>query len=164
MNPAKMLLIMALVITIVKGEPEEDKLSQIPGYPTTFTNRAYAGYLSTDSDSRKLHYVFLESSQGASNSAPVMLWLNGGPGCSSKIGFIQELSPYCINAFQPYSAQDNLTPNPYSWSNLTNLLFLDSPAGVGFSINTDPNYTFNDANTAKDNLLALKDFFSNKFP
>lgn len=81
--------LIAIIIVIVQSEPSEDKLSQIPGYPTSFSNRAFAGYLSTDSDSRKLHYLFLEANQGSGNSAPVMLWLNGGPGCSSKIGFVQ---------------------------------------------------------------------------
>lgn len=44
------------------------------------------------------------------------------------------------------------------------MLFIDSPAGVGFSINNDPDYTYDDANTARDNLFALRDFFSSKFP
>ena len=44
------------------------------------------------------------------------------------------------------------------------MLFLDSPAGVGFSINEDKNYIFNDPNTADDNLKAILYFFENKFP
>ena len=89
MNSCLILVTVALSIGIGRASPDDDKLSQIPGYPSSFANRAFAGYLSTDSDSRKLHYLFLEANQGASNSAPVMLWLNGGPGCSSKIGFVQ---------------------------------------------------------------------------
>jgi serine carboxypeptidase-like clade 2 len=58
----------------------------------------------------------------------------------------------------------SLTQNPFSWLNLTNLLFIDGPAGVGFSVNKDPNYKYNDKNTAQDSLDALIDFFTNKFP
>jgi carboxypeptidase C (cathepsin A) len=53
--------------------------------------------------------------------------------------------------------------NPYSWLNLANLLFIDNPAGVGYSINTDPTYVHNDKNTAQDTMDALVDFFA-KFP
>lgn len=55
---------------------------------------------------------------------------------------------------------DNLTENIYSWHKLSNLLFLESPAGVGYSINTDKNYTHNDVSTAYDNRNAIIDFFS----
>lgn len=60
-------------------------------------------------------------------------------------------------------AQDDLPLNKYGWNNAANILYIDAPAGTGFSINLDEKYEFNDANTAKDNLLALKDFFI-KFP
>lgn len=52
-----------------------------------------------------------------------------------------------------YDAQHpDLTKNPFSWLSLANLLFIDAPAGVGYSINNDPTYQYNDENTARDNL------------
>lgn len=66
----------------------------IPGYDPSFSNRTrvFAGFLNTTADDvnlRKLHYVFIENYQGPNNNMPVTLWLNGGPGCASKIGFLQ---------------------------------------------------------------------------
>lgn len=48
----------------------------------------YSGYLDTIDESRKLHYVFVESENNPATD-PVVLWLNGGPGCSSLLGFLQ---------------------------------------------------------------------------
>jgi serine carboxypeptidase-like clade 2 len=64
----------------------------------------------------------------------------------------------------PYNDGDKLTRNQYSWTNLSNLLFIDSPAGVGYSINKDPQFKYNDSSTVKDTLDALVFFFSNKQP
>ena len=154
-----------LLLVYVNGEPAADAITnKIPGYDESYNNRAYAGYLKTESDLRKLHYVFLEGDGGENNSMPVVLWMNGGPGCISKIGFVQEISPYSLNESQPYNNNTDLTFNPYAWTNISNLLFIDSPAGVGFSINNDPDYTYDDPNTARDNLNALHDFFTTKFP
>lgn len=44
------------------------------------------------------------------------------------------------------------------------MLFIDAPAGTGFSINNDNKFVYNDPNTASDNLYALKYFFRSKFP
>ena len=83
------LLLLITIMIITNAEPSEDKVSSVPGYPSSFQNRVFAGYLKTESDLRKLHYIFIEGNQGVNNSAPVVLWLNGGPGCTSNIGFVQ---------------------------------------------------------------------------
>lgn len=141
-----------------------DILPKVPGYPATYNHDVYAGYLNTSSPLRRLHYVFMASSNGENNTDPVTLWMNGGPGCASKLGFIQEIAPYFLELNTPYKDNDNLTRNEYSWTNLSNLLFVDSPAGVGFSINNDPDYKYNDTASAKDMLDALVYFFQNKQP
>ena len=52
----------------------------------------------------------------------------GGPGCSSLVGLLQENGPF---QYQPGTFAP--TQNPYSWSNLTNMLYIEQPIGVGFS-------------------------------
>lgn len=79
------------------------------------------------------------------------------------LGFIQEIGPYYLEDGKDYKAGDNLTYNPHSWHQVSNLLFLESPAGVGFSYNLDKNFEYNDVQTAHDNLVALKSFYD-KFP
>ena len=98
------------------------------------TSDWYSGYLDA-SETKQLHYVFVESLTDPFND-PVVLWFNGGPGCSSLLGLFEEHGPFVIDDGEYY-----IKNNQYPWNLRANVLYLESPAGVGFSIaGTDADY------------------------
>jgi serine carboxypeptidase-like clade I len=109
---------------------------------------------------------FIEAETDPAN-APVTLWLNGGPGCSSADGLMYEQGP--LHFADPYVGGDEpldtdtppaLKLNPNRWTKLSNMIFLEAPAGVGYSYFTDSNDAFtNDDITAADNFRFLQGFF-----
>ncbi|KAL5513246.1 hypothetical protein ACEPAH_3644 [Sanghuangporus vaninii] len=79
------------------------------------TVNVYTGYLDVDQGAKHLFFYFFESRRNPDED-DVMLWINGGPGCSSSLGLLMELGPSKIDM-----------------TNETNIFFLDQPVGVGFS-------------------------------
>lgn len=75
------------------------------------------------------------------------------------VGFLQEIGPFYLEDGIPYKKDDKLVLNKYSWHTVSNLLFIESPAGVGFSYNLDKKYEYNDTTTAADALSALLFFY-----
>ncbi|KAM4692295.1 lysosomal protective protein-like isoform 2-T3 [Rhinophrynus dorsalis] len=129
-----------------------DEIIYMPGLAKQPSFRQYSGFLNA-SMGKHLHYWFVESQKNPSSS-PVVLWLNGGPGCSSLDGLLTEHGPFLI---QPDG--NTLEYNPYSWNKIANVLYLEAPAGVGFSYSDDKDYKTNDTEVAHNNYLALKQFF-----
>jgi cathepsin A (carboxypeptidase C) len=97
---------------------------------------------------------FFESRNDPEND-PVVLWLNGGPGCSSLTGLFLELGPARINQHQ------NLDPNPYSWNSNASVIFLDQPVNVGFSYSGSSVST---TTAAGKDVYALLTLFFKQFP
>ena len=88
-----------------------------------------------------------------------MLWLNGGPGCSSLDGFFYEHGPFKFDRSVGGSDSD-LHYNPFAWNQVANVIYLEAPAGVGFSYsNTSSDYFTNDNQTAEDNWQFLASWF-----
>ncbi|BBN05140.1 serine carboxypeptidase-like clade II [Marchantia polymorpha subsp. ruderalis] len=153
-------LLMACSLSTCGGAPESDLITRLPGQPDV-DFRQYSGYVTVDVDhGRALFYYFVEAEHD-SQEKPLILWLNGGPGCSSVAGgAFTELGPFFPNGYA-----DGLVKNQHSWNKVANLLFLESPAGVGWSYsNTTSDYlSATDDSTARDNMMFLLNWFE-KFP
>ncbi|KAM3141613.1 hypothetical protein pb186bvf_006218 [Paramecium bursaria] len=142
--------------------PEADQVdnAQLNEYAgINYQGLFFSGYLDVTSDgATKFHYYFYVSEAGgpADETVPVLLWLNGGPGCSSLQGALMENGPFVFD-----KGELKVHLNEYSWTEYAHVLYLESPAKVGFSYGDITGIS--DEMTAKQNLQALISFFK-KFP
>ncbi|EFJ40593.1 hypothetical protein VOLCADRAFT_108101 [Volvox carteri f. nagariensis] len=158
-----------------------DKILSLPGFQNALPSNHFAGYVQVDEQrGRRLFYYFVESERDPAND-PVVLWLNGGPGCSSFDGFVYEHGPFTFNLAVPgpsttaTATSDDaggvagglhveLRSNPFAWNKVANMIFLDSPAGVGLSYSENAaDYVVDDVRTAADADRFLRGWFR-RFP
>jgi hypothetical protein len=145
----------ACAVTPTLAAVPADQVTNLPGFGAPLSP-LYSGYLVAAADQR-LHYVFSAAISADPSTAPLALWFNGGPGCSSMEGLLSESGPYRVVQF---SDPVTLTFNSFTWNSKTNNLWLESPAGVGFSYcETARGCDNTDTNTAANNLLALLSFY-----
>ncbi|XP_070760047.1 lysosomal protective protein isoform X2 [Enoplosus armatus] len=133
-----------------------DEVTHLPGMMFKPNYRQWSGYLQAR-PGKFLHYWFVTSQRDPVKD-PLVLWLNGGPGCSSLDGFLSENGPFHVN-----NNGATLYENTFSWNKIANLLYVESPAGVGYSYSDDQKYATDDDQVAEDNYKALQSFFA-KFP
>lgn len=151
-------LIGSAVAGLAYAAPEEDRVLYLPemGYFDKFG--AYSGYVDIKEKKKRIHYMFVESQTNPSEQ-PLIIWFNGGPGCSSMLGFTQEHGPYVIN-----DGTSKFVENEWTWNAEANMLYIEQPAGVGFSYcEGEVNCTFDDHTSGEDNLKALLGWYA-KFP
>eukprot|EP01038_Epipyxis_sp_PR26KG_P013542 gene13542-18166_t len=153
---------MSTVVGEYTPEALADQVISLPGADKlNIKFNQFSGYLSipgTDGTlSKHMHYWFVESVKNPA-SDPVAFWTNGGPGCSGLIGFLTEQGPFRPNA------DNTLSLNEYAWNQVASTVFIESPAGVGFSYSDNKaDYTTGDAQTAIDNYNLIQAFFD-RFP
>ncbi|KAK2920245.1 cathepsin A-like [Channa argus] len=152
-------LLVALLAVLPLGswaQYDPDEVTHLPGMMFKPNYRQWSGYLQAR-PGKFLHYWFVTSQRDPVKD-PLVLWLNGGPGCSSLDGFLSENGPFHVN-----DDGATLYENTFSWNKIANVLYLESPAGVGYSYSDDRNYATDDDQVAEDNYIALQSFFV-KFP
>ncbi|EAQ85937.1 hypothetical protein CHGG_07190 [Chaetomium globosum CBS 148.51] len=91
---------------------------------------SYAGLLPISGDpddENNLFFWFFPSTNPAADKE-ILIWLNGGPGCSSFEGLLQENGPFLwqYGTYKPVK-------NPWSWHTLTNIVYIEQPVGTGFT-------------------------------
>ncbi|KAI0008006.1 peptidase [Xylariaceae sp. FL0662B] len=120
----------------VPAEPTDVKTITSPGgvtirykepelCETTPGVNSYSGYVDLDEETHMFFWFF--EARHNPDEAPITLWLNGGPGSDSLIGLFEELGPCNV------THNGTSVVNPYAWNEVSNLLFLSQPLGVGFS-------------------------------
>lgn len=150
--------IQLLQLGIVHPSPSHIRITHLPGQPQVEFHQ-FSGYVNVDDRNQQALFFYFAEAEKDAASKPLVLWLNGGPGCSSLgVGAFSENGP-----FRPKG--EGLVRNQFSWNREANMLYLETPIGVGFSYSTDTSAYegVNDKITARDNLVFLKNWFI-KFP
>ncbi|XP_056161109.1 serine carboxypeptidase-like 7, partial [Syzygium oleosum] len=115
------------------------------------------GYIGVDEkDDVQLFYYFIPS-EGNPQDDPLVLWLTGGPSCSALSGLIYEIGPLRFNKTKYDGRLPSLMLNPYSWTKVSSIIFLDAPVGTGFSYSTSVDgYETGDKDHARQSRIFLE--------
>eukprot|EP01129_Flabellula_baltica_P008576 TRINITY_DN341_c0_g1_i2.p1 TRINITY_DN341_c0_g1~~TRINITY_DN341_c0_g1_i2.p1 ORF type:complete len:216 (+),score=35.30 TRINITY_DN341_c0_g1_i2:33-650(+) len=99
--------------------------------PTLSHAIQHSGYVNVNKQYDANLFYLITESQNDPQTDPVILWLQGGPGCSSLFGAFIENGPSMINKDGSFSK------NPYSWNTNATVIYIDSPVGTGYSYVSD---------------------------
>ncbi|GME89802.1 hypothetical protein B5S32_g1122 [[Candida] boidinii] len=125
-----------------------------PGALGVDHTKQYSGYLDVEEDDKHFFFWTFES-RNDPKTDPIVLWLNGGPGCSSLTGLFFELGSSSID--------ENIKPvyNPHSWNSNATVIYLDQPVNVGYSYSSGS--VSNTVAAGKD-VYAFLELFFKQFP
>lgn len=86
-------------------------------------------------NNKQLFYWLFESRNDPATD-PLILWLSGGPGCSSLMALFVENGPYkIVERVDGEGVADSsrlLRLNPHSWNSNATVIYLEQPAGTGY--------------------------------
>jgi len=140
-------LISACLVAIASANSNKDDTTGIFGE----SDQWRTGLVSIDKRD-DMFYWFFESRQESAKTDPVVMWLTGGPGCASEVALFYENGPY------QFAEDSSVKSNPYSWNEISNLLFVDQPIGTGFSNGSALNDARSEEDVAEDMAIFLKGF------
>eukprot|EP01123_Difflugia_compressa_P013788 TRINITY_DN6622_c0_g1_i1.p1 TRINITY_DN6622_c0_g1~~TRINITY_DN6622_c0_g1_i1.p1 ORF type:complete len:431 (-),score=75.01 TRINITY_DN6622_c0_g1_i1:183-1475(-) len=142
MNIPSAIIFLAFVVIAYSWGP--DPVKQLSGYITVPGPK--------NDNGTHLFYWFFES-RNAPSTSPFIIWLTGGPGCSSMVALFYENGPYTLKG-------STLSINPYSWNTVSNILWIDQPVGTGYSYaDSFSDYVGDEKAVAEDLYQFIQQFF-----
>ncbi|XP_004289772.1 PREDICTED: serine carboxypeptidase-like 18 [Fragaria vesca subsp. vesca] len=131
-----MCLNLFLVLVLSGAVMSQNITTTLPGYNGTLPFSLETGYVSVgDLDQLQFFYYFIESQRDPVKD-PLLLWLTGGPGCSGFSGLVYEIGPLTFDYIAFNGSFPTFVDNPFSWTQIANIIFIDAPVGTGFSYST----------------------------
>jgi carboxypeptidase D len=124
----------------------------LPGAPEPLLKQ-HAGHIEITPEVHGNLFFWLYHNRHIADKQRLVIWINGGPGCSSEDGALMEIGPYRVQK------DGNLAYNNGSWDEFANLLFVDNPVGTGFSYVDTNSYVHELDEMAKQFVQFLEKFF-----
>lgn len=147
-------ILLAVLVLCSRAEDDGDWVDPFV-LPIGFAVRGfYAGYLNVSAN-KALYYVYTPS-EGNPSKDPLVVMVSPGPGCSSLHSWL-----YSKGEFTFTRNTTNFRHNPHSWNKQANVLYIEGPAGVGYTIGVETEV--NDNVTQNEYYRALLRFYE-KFP
>jgi len=153
------------VVSSVLAGSGPNAIVKLPGLKEPLNDHMFTGYLDTNDGYGSQLFYWLSMARNNSKVAsdtPVVLWLQGGPGCSGGLGWFLENGPFMLQA------DGSLLKNRYSWNENAHFLFIDQPIGTGLSTPpkqaTNFSYTTTIEQSTEQLWNALQQFFGQHFP
>ncbi|XP_048426836.1 serine carboxypeptidase-like 7 [Pyrus x bretschneideri] len=126
----------SFLLLLTNNGASQSIIKNLPGFSGDLPFKLETGYVSVGKfDELQMFYYFVESERSPEND-PLLLWITGGPRCSSFYGLVYEIGPISFQFGDLNKDPLTLVTNPYAWTKLANIIFLDAPAGTGFSYST----------------------------
>ena len=111
-----------------------DMVKSLKGFDYRYTYPwMYSGFVEVEHETdSNLFYWFFRNEDGNSK-APLVLWINGGPGSSSMLGNFLENGPLKLVKDDSTGDVSVHSLKGQAWSAVANVVYVDQPIGVGYS-------------------------------
>ncbi|KAJ7167745.1 Alpha/Beta hydrolase protein [Mycena filopes] len=137
--------------------PSLPDIHQDPEHPLTI----FAGHLPSDPNASKydattvsahLYFVMIKNRRVADKKR-IMFWFNGGPGCSSFDGLMMEVGPWRMDGKGGFKTAEG------GWEEYTTMVYIDQPAGTGFSYTSTDKYVHTLEEAASQLIEFMRNFY-----
>ncbi|KAF6198694.1 hypothetical protein GE061_008446, partial [Apolygus lucorum] len=138
----------------IESGREEDgrRAAEVP--PILDNVQSYAGYLTINKTFNSNMFFWYFPAENSPETAPVILWLQGGPGESVLFGIFTEMGPFEVSRKLVASMRE------HRWSKDIHMIYIDNPVGTGFSFTkSSAGYVTNEDEVGRDLYAALVQFF-----
>ncbi|KAK4716785.1 hypothetical protein R3W88_015123 [Solanum pinnatisectum] len=137
-------LIVAFEIICLQPALAGLSVKYLPGFEGPLPFQLETGYIGVgEAEEVQLFYYFIKS-QSNPKVDPLIYWFTGGPGCSPLSAIFFEFGPITLDTRAYNGSLPTLSLNPYAYTKVASMIFVDLPVGTGFSYATTQKANYSD--------------------